>query len=416
MSTLRESQISFDTTPSRFTTKVIVSTAVLIIAGSFNTITFKVQTRNFGLKAHNVNIQTFFVLLGQFINLIIFYLRIFLRTRRRRTHFRKYKNKALMSGKQYQFSSWRIGIAGVIFCLGNMLQLYALCQLSPTLWQMLMGCIIIFTPLISRVTLKKRLYQHTVIGILLSVLALCLISLSSVVMDITKHDRHDATGMKLIWTIIMMIVGLFLMSIQRVYEEWLLNKVETSSFRFVGLEGLFGIGFITVLHVMFLIYNAASGSDLFDIGSAVSQVISSTPLAVTSVLLIISSTFYDMSGIILTKKVSATYRVVNDVSKTIVVWLAEIIIYDTQADIDNKWLYMLITVWKLLSYAILIFGNVLINEVTDISMLGLDKYFGKYNDKNIDESVMSESEDDKNTYDDGININEGEIDNNAKQL
>lgn len=392
MSTLRNSQISFDITPSRFTSKVIVSTVILIVAGSFNTIVFKAQSRNFGLKQENISIQTFIILLGQYINLIIFYMRIFLIQRRKRTHFRKYKNKALMSGKLYQFSTFKIGIAGFIFCCSNLLQLYALVRLSPTLWQMLLGCVIIFTPLISRVFLKKRLYQHTIVGIFISVIALALISLSSIIMDTTKHDRQDAHGWELFWVIVMMVSGLFMMSIQRVYEEWLLHKIETSTFRFVGLEGLYGIIFLTLAHFGFLYYNQQTNSNLFNIGDAMDQITTSIPLAVTSILLIISSTFYDMSGVVLTRKVSATYRVVNDVLKTVIVWLAEIILYDSQSKIDNKLVYILITLWKLVSYCLLIFGNILINEVIDISIFGLDKYYGKYNDNNLDESIMTVSE------------------------
>lgn len=63
-----------------------------------------------------------------------------------------------------------------------------------------------------------------------------------------------------------MIVGLLFMSFQRVYEEWLSQKIETSTYRFIGLEGLYGLIFGIILQLLIsLIYlNTKDGSNLYN--------------------------------------------------------------------------------------------------------------------------------------------------------
>lgn len=378
----------FQFATTKFTPKVIISTIGLLICGALNTILFKMQTKNFGLARSSISIQTFITFIGQYLNLIIFYGRIGIFAGKRRTHFRKYKNRALMSGRLYEFKTYRIGIASLLNCGASLTQLYALVVLSPSFFQMLLGCGIVFTPLISYFALKKKIYRHTLIGIIISSVSLILISFSSLIL--TDDDKQG--GSNNLFSVSLMIVGVFLSSAQRVYEEWLLDKIETSAFRFVGLEGLYGVPILFVVHIIFYLYDKIQGQNLFNIGLEFAQLASSSPLVTTSIILILSTTFYDLFGIVITRKVSATYRVVNDVARVVLVWLAEIVLYDIHNDNLNKATYFFVTLLRLFSYALLILGNVLINEITEITFCGLDKYFGRYQAAKIDENLLDESE------------------------
>lgn len=307
-------------------------------------------------------------------------------------HYLKYRYKALLSGKQHQFSTSRIAVSASIFVLGNLLQVVSLVRLSPTMYQMLLGSTILFTPLISRMFLKKKLYYHTIFGIVISFISLVMICFSSFVLDITKNNRDDATGKELMIVTLLMLGGVFLVSIQRVYEEVLIKRIEISNYRFVGLEGLYGVIFLAGVNICFLYIQESNDFVIYEVGAAIEKIIQSVPLIISSLVLIASTTIYSICGIIITKKVSATYRVVNDVLITVIVWLAELLIYDLNCDIYNDWTYLLISIWKLSSYGLLIFGNVLINEVREIRCFGLNKDFGKYNDKYFDDDAIVDSE------------------------
>ena len=387
MSLSSKSQISFDFTPSRFTSKVIIATITLILTGSLNTILFKLQTKNFGLKQEMISIQTFFMFIGQYLNLIYFYLKILLVKRRNITHFRKYKNRALMSAKKFNFNPLKIGIASIINCIASLMYLYAFYVLPPTMFQMILGSVIIFTPLLSWIFLKKKLYPHTIVGIIFTIIALVSICFSTLVLNSTIGSNSIS-----LQAILLMIGGLFLTSCQRVYEEYLLKKIETSAFRFIGLEGLYGICFLGIIHVIFfIVYLIFPDFKFFNAGNEIKTILENKNLLISSIVLIVSFTFCDLCGIILTKKVSATFRVVNEVLKVFFIWIVEIFLYDITNGINNKTLYILVTIWRLISYSILIFGNILINEITGVPFLGLDKYFGRYNQN--EDTISDETED-----------------------
>ena len=96
---------------------------------------------------------------------------------------------------------------------------------------MLLGTGIIFTPILSRIFLKKKMYKHTIVGIIISSISLLLIIFSSVFFD---YSRAGSQLFEL-EAILLMILGVFVMSCCWVYEEWLFTKIETSIFWFSGL-------------------------------------------------------------------------------------------------------------------------------------------------------------------------------------
>ncbi len=390
MSNNTRSRISFDLRPTRFSKKIVISSIFLIFSGAFITTLNKVQTIKEGLKQEMVTIQVLFIFLGQYINLIIFYMKLIFVKTTRWTHFNKYKNRALMSGKSFHFSTYRIGLASILNCISSTLYFYAYYFLRPTVFQMILGSVVIYTPLLSRIFLKKKLYKHTIIGILLSIIAFGLICGFSFMLD-KSTDQPDYDFRTILTAIGLMLIGLLFTSIQRVYEEYLLKNIETSVYRFIGLEGLFGVFLFAIIHTfVFGLVNYVNHTHLFDIGSTLIFLSRNPNLIFTSVLLIGCHFLHELNGIIITKYVSATFRVVTDVLKVILVWFAEIFIYDIESGIKNKYYYALFTFLFLFIYMLLIFGNILINELMKISICGLNKNFGRYNEESLDDSFEHE--------------------------
>ena len=50
------------------------------------------------------------------------------------THFRKYKNWAIMGGKAYVFSIWKISISSFLMFIGYFCYLYSLFTLAPLIY------------------------------------------------------------------------------------------------------------------------------------------------------------------------------------------------------------------------------------------------------------------------------------------
>lgn len=69
-------------------------------------------------------------------------------------------------------------------------------------------------------------------------------------------------------------------------------------------------------------------SDFYDIGHEIYTVITSFPLLITSLLIIISSIVWNLSGLVVTRKVNASYRVVNEILMVIIVWIYQLFAED----------------------------------------------------------------------------------------
>ena len=98
-----DSQIVSEFFNDSFSSQVKVNIAVLVVTGSLNIILFKVQTDTYKIK--DGLFQCFLIFTAQFINLVIFYGKLFLVKDKKRQHFIKYKNRAMMRGKVNKNSS-----------------------------------------------------------------------------------------------------------------------------------------------------------------------------------------------------------------------------------------------------------------------------------------------------------------------
>ena len=92
--------------------------------------------------------------------------------------------------------------------------------------------------------------RHTIVGIVSSCIGIIIIISASFIFDaelnlkIYKHKIHIP--------MLIMIIGIIFQSLQSVYEEKLLSKIETSTYRFVGLKGFYGFFFVMMAQIFFL--------------------------------------------------------------------------------------------------------------------------------------------------------------------
>lgn len=353
-----------------YSKRIIFLTIGLILTGAASTIIFKYQTKIQGLPKTAISLQTFFVIFSQFINLIIFFIKITLTDWRLTKHFRKYRNRSLSNGRKYQFKSTIIIWSSVFSCIASLFQLYALYSLTCGFYQMFMGMGIIFAPILSSYCLRRRLYPHVIAGIGICTFAFLVIILSAYFLGFSGLNGDTD------WKVLLfMLLGVFLSSCQRVYQEYVNSIVEISPFRFSGLEGLYSAVILFVFHLIMLAFNYLNNTQYFDIASEMMYFYTHDEIVISSILLMICICTYDLIGISLVSKTGATYRVTNDVIRIIFVWGFEIVLYDLNVFSVKYWINFSIIIF---AYAILVYGNLVINEIVVIKFFGLDKYYGLY--------------------------------------
>ena len=384
---LHDSQLSLDySSPTRFTSKVLICTITLIISSSITIILLKIQKLS-GLTKNMITYQAFLIFISQYIHLLIFFLRFFL-NKKKEIHFQKLKNKTLMTGKTALFSTFKIALLSLLNTLGIAFLLYSFWILPFCIFQSGLIFLIIFTPFFSRLINRKIIYKHITLGIFITFASV--LSLTTSFFFVIKS--YDFTT-EIFLSLVLLFLGFFFISLSRVYEEFLLRHIEVSEFRFLGLQGLYSIFFLFFTHFIFLATSMISGKTQYiDIGNDLFEIWKNKEIFFTSFLIIIFSGISLITGVYLTKKVGATFRVYNEILKIFFYWIFEIFFFDLRNGIKNWQMFLFVFVWRFLSFCFLFLGSLIVNEFQDITCCGFDKFFGRYNDDRQDNLEDAESE------------------------
>lgn len=177
-------------------------------------------------------------------------------------------------------------------------------------------------------------------------------------------------------------------SIQRTWEEKLLSEIEVSSRRFVGLQGLFGMLILLIFQAIFSIVMTSYSNPKepltgalevishFKTGPSLIVVSQHTFLWLMTIVLVVAMTINEYSGMIVTKRVSCTFRTIIENSKVLFVWIFEVIYVDLIGKNYSSKHYVAIFLIKLLGYLFVIVGSLVVNEYIKIPYCRMDKYHG----------------------------------------
>lgn len=352
-----------------FTPKVIIATAIMLISGTMNTLSFKLENeRNF---KHGM-VQTGLMFFGEYLNILIFGLML-IPTTKRRDHFIELTDKAQKAKipKNPNPSKLLIALPAFMDSCGSSLQVVPLLLIPASVNQMLRGGVIVFTCLFSKIFLKRQVYRHHLLGVSLLVIGFVLVGVASVV---TQSGGSSSVGLGgTIAGILMVLVSLLIQAAQFVLEETIITKNEISAQRMVGMEGIFGMIFI-FMWIMIFSYIPCPSSDMCDMYSGfedpiagVIQIFSDKMLLMWCCITIISIMLFNVNGLILTQNVSSVFRAFWDATRTILVWILSLAFGIDSFDIRGFFLQMA-------GFVLLLLGNFIYNEILTFKCCGMDKY------------------------------------------
>lgn len=384
---LEDSQLSLDySSPTRFTTKTLLSTITFIITSSITIILLKIQKIS-GLKKKMISYQSFLIFLSQYLCLLFFSFK-FILNKKKELHFQKLKNKTLMTGKAVNFSNFKIALLSFLNVLGINFLLFAFWILPFCIFQSGFIFLVILTPFFSRLINRKIIFKHIYLGIVISCFSI--LSLTTSFFFISKKITFTT---EIILSLFLLFLGFFFLSLSMVYEEYLLKYIEISEFRFLGLQGLYSIFFLFSIHVVFLGISIISGNSQFlDIGNDFFFIWNNKEIFFTSLLIIFFSGLSYICGVYLTRKVGATFRVYNEILKLFFYWVFEVFFFDLKNENQDWKMFFFILIWRFLSLCFLFCGSLIVNEFQDITCCGFDKFFGRYNDDREDNLQDAEND------------------------
>jgi hypothetical protein len=195
-------------------------------------------------------------------------------------------------------------------------------MISGSVFQTIRTSDIFFTTYLSRIVLKTKIKRHQLISILIILFGISLVGLSC----INNKHTFSITG------IILMLVAQLFGSIQYVVEELILNKYHIHPLQLVGWEGIWGTSIYSILIFTFYFIKCESNNVLcFTDNEGVTrlenmifafrQLINSFSISVFLMIYISSMAIYNYVGIMVTKQISSSSRVIMDNLRVIIVWI-----------------------------------------------------------------------------------------------
>lgn len=205
--------------------------------------------------------------------------------------------------------------------------------------------------------LNRTLVGREWSGIIFVILGLTIVGAS----DFLSNDSDASNSISrnnVITGDLLIILAQIITSVQMVYEEKYVTRMDIPALQAVGWEGFFGFTVLsTLLLPMYYItvgapFNHNAHGSLEDVLDALVQIKNNWQLVMAITGTIISIAFFNFAGISVTKEMSATTRMVLDSVRTLVIWIVALMV-GWQA---FHWL-------QLVGFTSLLFGMCLYNNV-----------------------------------------------------
>ncbi|CAH4038835.1 unnamed protein product [Pieris brassicae] len=192
---------------------------------------------------------------------------------------------------------------------------------------MFRGSVVLFVGVLSTVFLHKHILLKEWHGMAHVMVGFMIVGVTDVIFASSKDHKGQNS---LLTGDMLIIISQVIAACQMVYEEKFLSDLDIPPLQAVGWEGIFGFSMLSILLFIFywvpaphLLGHGPNGT----IGDAIDGLvqIGNNHLLLCAVLgSIISVALFSFAGISITKKRSATHRMVLDSIRTIVIWIVSV--------------------------------------------------------------------------------------------
>jgi len=313
---------------------------LMVVTGSLNTIAAKWadSIKVDGTTFNHPFFQAICMFIGEFSCLIVFFIIYFIR--KRMWHRRHVEGQGgavfdIDDAGEPTIPKFNIFIflpPALCDVLATSLMYIGLNLTSASSFQMLRGAVIIFTGLLSVGFLNATLQGFKWLGMGLVTIGLVIVGVSDIYFD--DHPNDDING--IITGNLLIIMAQIIVAIQMVTEQKFLNQYDVPALLAVGLEGLFGMTILSLLCIPFYYIHVPSTFStnpygrLEDVFFAFKEIRDNPMILLALGLTILSIAFFNFAGITVTKRLSATTRMVLDSVRTLVIWMVSIPLFNEQ--------------------------------------------------------------------------------------
>ncbi|XP_050442962.1 solute carrier family 35 member F6-like [Adelges cooleyi] len=312
-----------------FTPYQIILAVGLVFTGFTNTISIKwadnIESAGTDGKVRKFNhpfVQALIMFLGEFMCLLVF--KIAFKYHMKRQY--SVEDSRIVNGNQ-KFNPLLFFFPAICDMVASTLMYIGLNFTYASSYQMLRGGVIIFTAILSKMFLRRKVTVRHWMGILLIIVGLCVVGISDLLVS-KKSTQVDGsyTTEGIITGDLLIFVAQIITAAQMVYEEKYVVANDIPALQAVGWEGVFGMVAMSLLLIPFYFIKVGeplasnSRGSLEDFPDAIAQIVNNKILFAALMGNVVSIAFFNFMGISVTKEISATSRMILDSLRTFFIW------------------------------------------------------------------------------------------------
>jgi drug/metabolite transporter (DMT)-like permease len=224
-----------------------------------------------------------------------------------------------------------VSIPALCDLTASILQNIALLFLVPSVWQMLRGCILLFTALLAIFYRHQKLRPVDWLGVVTTLVGVTIVGVSALLRGDAGADSSIANapkGMKIL-AMGLMVIGQALQAFQTVVEEELLHDIDATESEVVAFEGLWGLYFTTFLAMPLAdILPESWGIGIYENSIESFKMVAGSGKLIGLVIgFCVVICGLNITGMMVTSFSSAIHRNIYEALRSIAVWALSVIIF-----------------------------------------------------------------------------------------
>lgn len=263
-----------------------------------------------------------------------------------------------------------VGPPALFDLLGTGCSMIGFVYLSASISQMLRGCTIAISAVLSVILLGRKQHCYNWLGVVVCMIGITLVGLSNIYKPVsTNVDVKEASVQDQMFGTTMNLVGQVFASLQIITEEKLLKNLQVPPMQVVGYEGVWGVMIMIV--IMFPLLYSLPGDDA---GGSMEnaldtwRMLNNNPNLFCLIgLYIFSCSTYNIAGMLVTGALSGVHRMMLEASRTMFIWIINLCVFyfiDPKLGFGEEW-----TNWswiQLIGFLFVIFGQTIYGAVVKI--------------------------------------------------
>lgn len=227
--------------------------------------------------------------------------------------------------------TWMLIIPTVFDLIATILMNIGLLSVTASVYQMLRGAEMLFAALFAVAFLKRKLNRNHHMGIVYCIMGIALVGSSTLFLGQKTDDTSASGNGDILFGMLLIILSQAVQAAQVTFEDFFMADLAIPPLKIVGYEGLFGsIMMIGVMLPLVQHLPGKEGNGIHEDSIDTWHMIRNSPMIASILVLdMFAMLAYNISGMCVTGHLGAVFRTVLETSRTLFVWLVDLVLFYT---------------------------------------------------------------------------------------